>query len=237
MERLEFGPLEFLHLVSRCPGESKNFNYWSWRPNLKRVLKMARTVQTTQAEDLAGLSGFLEAEGVYHFIVEEAKDGIKMNIEEAFDGFSVRLKVLHGPEEGKTTYINLMDGQESHKDGGKACNAKQCAFLVASNLLTPDQLKGAQFSFDEQNSIGAQIIADFRLGKPNDKGKRYLELHYSNIYHVDDPRSASVAKDASWIAKIPAGFRRKPEFFASIQPKKNAPATTKPAAELDLGGI
>ena len=198
---------------------------------------MARTVKTSTPDEMVGLFGFLEAEGTYHMSVDAAQDGIKLRDEKGFDGFSVRFRVAHGAEEGKTIVVDFLDGKESHKDGGTACDAKQTAYLLATNLISPVQCNGSTLEIEIENSIGAQVVAEFRLGKEADNGKRYLELHYSNIYHIDDPRGAKASRNVALIEAIPAAFRHKPEAFDAFQKKKAPASTSKPAADLDLGGI
>jgi hypothetical protein len=209
---------------------------------------MARMLVTPDsAEDLGGEANHLEAEGVFHFLVEDIFDGYLSDGKTAIKngGLGVKLEVLHGEHKGKKTGITLIDPNTSHKDGGKAAAVKQSAFLIAANVLTFDQINGQMTSYDEQASRGHQIVAELRYPmedgkkKVNDKGKSYLELHYSNIYHVDDPRVAKVEKDQAMIGLIDSKNRRDEAYFASVAGKhKPAPpkqTTTSPA--FDTGGL
>jgi hypothetical protein len=188
---------------------------------------MARTVDTPQAEDLAGGGGFLHEEGKYHLMVEDIKDGVQPNSDDLIKngGLGIKLKVLHGEHKGKTIGITLNDPNAAHKDQGEFAKVRQCAFLTATNVLQFEHLNGTSYSYDEQAARGHQLIVEFKLGKPNANGKQYLDVHFSNIYHVDDPRAKDVPKDAEALAVIPSEYRKPAEYFAPVlkaKPKAEA---------------
>ncbi|MFG0260994.1 MAG: hypothetical protein ACF788_01190 [Novipirellula sp. JB048] len=204
---------------------------------------MARTLEDVNAADLAG-GGGLQAEGKFHFIVEDITDGKETKSGSMLNGLFAKCKVLHGEHEGSTFTIEMLDPTMNSSDGGAFARKKQAAFLIAANVLTPAQVNGGVVSYDEQLARGSQIIAEIRLGRENDNGKRYLELHYSNVYHVDDPRVADVPKSEEILSVIPANHRHKGDndFFgpmigarkSSTQPSGGS-ATS--AAEPNFDGI
>src|SRR5690606_19446811 len=74
---------------------------------------------------------------------------------------------------------------------------KNTAFCIATNLIDPNQL-GQRLVVDLSKANGQQFIAELSPQKDAD-GKdsdKFLQLHYANIYHVDDPEVASVPKSA-----------------------------------------
>lgn len=211
---------------------------------------MVRMQQTADSpEDLGGESLRLESEGIFHFLIEDIYEGMlpdgKTPIRNG--GMSVRLQVLHGEHKGKKTSFTMYDPNTSHKDGGAKAKEKQSAFCVAANLLTFDQVNGQNITLDEQAARAHQIIAEVRYPrdddgnkKVNEKGNSYLELHYSNVYHVDDPRVAKVEKDQTMIGLIDSKYRHIDEsYFASVA-GKNKPAAPKQNSappSFDTGGL
>ncbi|MFK5173529.1 hypothetical protein ACI3QN_13530, partial [Propionibacterium freudenreichii] len=47
---------------------------------------------------------------------------------------------------------------------------------------------GKSIGYEVVDAEGSLFFVDLALGEPGDNGKRYLNVNYSNIYHVDDPR-------------------------------------------------
>ena len=202
---------------------------------------MVRTMQTVEAEELAGgESTRLEAEGYFHFEVKDIFDGMMPDGKTAIKkgGLGVKLEVLHGEHKGKQVGITLQDPSPSDKDEGKFARVKQSAFLVAANVLTVEQCNGGDVAYDEQAARGHQVVAEVRFGKPDANNKKYLDLAYANIHHVDDPRVAKVEKDQSMVALIPSALRRSEEYFAPLIKKSGGPKPpTPPPTQLDTEGL
>lgn len=192
-------------------------------------------------EDLAGGSGdFMDKPGKYHFIVTDIREE-KDRKDEYLDGFSIEIEARAGTDEtqiGKKLDLNLINGQETHKDGGEMCRRKQAAFLIAANLVSPSDLgkKGVQIDLDKAR--GAQICAEMALGKPSaTTGNRYLDVKGASYWHVDDPRAAEVPKAKDELSLIPEPYRHKPEFFAPLQPAKKQAAATARVTQDDFAGL
>ncbi len=194
----------------------------------------------------------LEAEGWFHFLVKDYKDGERPG-GKAAEGFLVDLQVLEGEHEGQTISLFLQDGSPSHKDGGEFCNKRQCSFLVAANVITIDALSaGEAFSYELDHSRGQQVVARLKFGKetggdsttdPPTPPKRFLDFDGLKIHHVDDPRSSDVKKNAEALALIPKELRRPAEYFAPLigtsgggGGKKNDPPAAA-APEFDPSGL
>lgn len=169
-----------------------------------------------------------------HDNARPTKDGL-----EPINGFSAECEVVGGDNDGKKFTLTLYNGKLSSKDGGKFAAQKQLAFLLATDVVTPDVL-GKEFDFDPVDSVNSFFVIELALGQPTDSGKSYLDLHYSNLYHVDDPRSR-FKFDAAQKAKldtIAAANRHKEEYFSKLT---NKPATAKKevknSAPLDLDDL
>lgn len=192
---------------------------------------MARTITPVTADDLGSSGSLLQEPGFYHLLIEDIRDGKICGDQEKLiegGGLGVRFKAIHGPHADHHLNCIFYDPQSSHKDGGKFARKKQTALLVAANVLPIESLTSeAPVSYDENLARSQQVIAEFELGKPNDQGKRYLDISFANIYHVDDPRVKAIEKSEAHLELIPKQFRRPEEYFAAVVKKTpaNAPAT------------
>lgn len=202
---------------------------------------MARTLETVTQTEMAESGGaMIEKEGKYHLFVEICEDGQIVGTDTAIDGFGVKASCLAGPDEPKKTInIVLRDGKLNDKDGGKMGRKIQSAFFVATNVLTPAQLNGGSVEIDEQLAVGQQFMAELKFGKEKE-GKKYLQIAWAEIYHVDDPRVKNWPKNADALAVIDAKYRKTPEYFTSMisdaKPKANPPQVAQPPAA-DFGGL
>lgn len=187
-------------------------------------------------EDLGAPSDYMHEPGTFHFVVSDIREGKMANGEMLRNGgFSVELTARTGNEVDKKINLNFNNGDLTHKDKGEFARRKQASFLVASNLITPDQL-GKRIDVELKNAIGHQVVAELELEEPNDKGKQYLNLRFSNIFHVDDPR-VSVAKSEPDLKMIPEQFRRKPEFFDALLKKPSSNGSKPKVEDKDFEGL
>jgi hypothetical protein len=92
---------------------------------------------------------------------------------------------------------------------------------------------GKRIEVDLQSAVGRQLVITFEA---NDEG--YLDLHYANIYHIDDPRAAKFPKDAEAIALATKEMQRKPpEYFASLLKKPEGKASQSRLSDNDLADL
>jgi hypothetical protein len=190
-------------------------------------------------ESLAGESTYLEHNesnaGTYLFVVTDSHDGaykIKDDLKTC-DGFSFDLEVVGGPNAGKSFSMTFFNGKLNSKDGGAFAAKKQFAALIATDVCTPEQL-GKEFDYDPTEATGSLFVAELELGQKNDDGKRYLQLAWSNIYHVDDPRIANVKMDddqRAKIASIKPAYRHPKDYFAKLLEKKQDKSEKTAAAK------
>jgi hypothetical protein len=201
---------------------------------------MARKLNTP--EDIGGSSTFLSATdaGWFLFTVTDAFEGKRQTKDgfEMMDGISIETEVVGGPHDGKRYTLNLWDPKLSSKDQGKSSAAKQAAFLIATDVLTPSDL-GKEVEYETGDSIGGLFVMELAAGRPSESGKVYLEPNYSNIFHIDDPRGAKkVTLDTVQKARVDAydkKYRHAPEYFDRLTKKPTA--KTESSKDLDFAGL
>ncbi len=203
-------------------------------------------------EDIANTANFLSKEGTYHFLVTHVDEQpVSKKDQSAVDGFAVEFSVLDGervngecPEKGKKMDLVFFNPKLNGADGGKWARAKQGAFVIAAGLV--DETKcGQRIEIDLEKAVNSQVVATVQHGTDQAGAKkRFLELTYANIYHVDDPRAADCPKDAKALALIPKALRRDPASFklgkdADASSKTSKQSGGKPAAsgDDDLGSM
>lgn len=205
------------------------------------------TFEMDTAEDMeTGGGEYMDAPGRYHFAVNGVFPDKMPNSDDLLKngGFSIEFVCLAGTDPSqvqKKTNIIFNNGHDSHKDGGKMCRQKQTAFCIAANLLTPSDLGKKGVKIELEKALGAQMVVEMELGDERPNGKRYLELAYSNIYHVDDPRAKDVPKDEAMLKAIPDAYRHVGDqaFFAPLLKKKEASgqAAAPRATDSDFEGL
>lgn len=202
---------------------------------------MARTLEAP--EDIGSDSVFLahveDNIGLHLMIVCEAyedqkstKDGLK-----AFDGISFVCECVGGKGNGKRFNLDLLDGKQTHRDEGKSAKAKQAAMLIAVDLMKPEQL-GKSIGYEVVDAEGSLFFVDLALGEPGDNGKRYLNVNYSNIYHVDDPRVKKYKLDKLQEERIKAitkDFRHDEKYFETLVKRKEPTKTER--VKFDSDGL
>jgi len=184
-------------------------------------------------EDIGGEGDGLKAPGVYHMTVTQIHEGTS-NKGKVIDGFTADLSVIGGEQADKTYHLALFNADMSKSEDSQAWSRrKQAAFLIATNLMRPDQL-GTPVKIDLAKAEGHQLVIE--LAEEEYEGKTNLRLAYANIWHVDDPRAAKYAKDESALSIIPEEFRHAADanaYFAKLLKKKpGSGGSQKPAAAL-----
>ena len=192
------------------------------------------------ADDLDEVGGdYLNEPGVYHLMVEEVREGVGQK-GTAIDGFSVSCIVRAGTTQdcaGKSVDLGFFSPNYSKGDKSVASTKRQnTAFALATNLIDPNAM-GTKATIELKNAEGCQLVV--KLNRKMDKDpvteewtvpSKFLQISYSDIWHVDDPAAEKHPKDATAIAVIPKAFRRAAEWFA-FKAKKGAvaaPAQAKP---------
>jgi hypothetical protein len=169
-------------------------------------------------------SPFLSEPGTYHMQVLDLQEGVNAK-GTVIDGFSVDLAVVEGPQKGKKINVSILKPKPDASDNGKRIATQRISnFAIAANLLDPNQAgAGKRVSVDLLAAVQQQIVARFSIDYRNEK--KYLQLDYASIWHVDDPEVAKVPKSAEFLALLPPQCRRKADWFSFKKKKESKPAT------------
>jgi hypothetical protein len=171
-------------------------------------------VATRTAESTGGATDRLSVPGWYHMSVVEADVNDDKGL--PIDGFRVEFAALDGPNANKTFKMTFFNPSLKQKEEAqKWSSRKQTAFLVATGLMTESQL-ASDVEWDTEDVKGRQVVMHLQEDdREENKGKGYLQLAYSDIFHVDDPRVAEkkVTLNAAAIKYLPPAQRRDPKSF------------------------
>jgi hypothetical protein len=184
-------------------------------------------------EDMGGGSAYLTEAGQYHVTVVTVhentmppdKDGNEGKLLKN-GGFSCTMEVLHGDHENKKFTLVFNNGDLTHKDQGLMARKKQAAFCFACDLIKPGVAGGVEIKLED--AVGSQCCAILELDtyKDNDgKERKQVKLNYSDIFHVDDPRAAKIAKNEASMKSIPAEYRHDAAYFEPLLGKKKTTGT------------
>jgi hypothetical protein len=142
------------------------------------------------------------------------------------DGWKSSLSVICGTVPGaEGLQFDLILWNPKPDDEKQWDLRKQAAYLIATGLCTEKQL-GTPVSIELADATDRFVFVT--LG-PNKDGDR-LQLHYADIFHIDDPRAAKFPRSERHFALLPAHMRRDPKSFDLVA------LTGKADAVADAGG-
>lgn len=184
--------------------------------------------QHTAGGDTSAGGQFLDHPGWYHLMIQDIQDPPtdKSGTPIPDAAFKVNCSVLAGTVEGqkdKTVGIMFFHPRADGKNEGAFARKKIDRFLIATSFATPAQIEAkATLDIDLQQGRSRQFIA--KLDK--EEGKKFLELSFADIYHVDDAAVANYPKDEKALKLI-----RPAQRWPGGKPPGTAPATpaTPPA--------
>ena len=191
---------------------------------------MSFTLDTT--EDIGGSAGekYLTEPGTYHCVVVSVDEG-KGPKGNPINGFTAELAVLDGTVAGqkdRETSVTFFSPDASKSEASQEWNRKkQTAFAIATGLLDLAKL-GSKVEIDLQEAVGRQLVIQLAHA---DDDKKFLQINYANIYHVDDPRAEKFPKSKEGLAIVPKELRKPAEYFAPLQ-KKSGGANGKSESRL-----
>lgn len=186
-----------------------------------------------------GGGNWLKQPGTYHVVVTHTDEAPTNAKDEMLDGFRVTFQALEGTVKGedgkfserdKTVDLMFFNGKLTDKNEGLFARQKQCRFFLATGLLTDEQL-GTEVEINLEDAIGRQVIVT--LEEQDGRGDRkFLSLHFADIWHIDDPAAASYPKCAKSLGLIPKPHRRDPKSFEK-KTNGGSAAKTKPPAKTE----
>lgn len=202
-------------------------------------------IQVDMPEEIKeGGGNFLRAPGRYHFAVIETDESPMTHQKppQPFDGFRIEAAVLCGPEKGKQHEFDFRTPMPTWSEKGIEMGRKKiAACMVATGFAGPENM-GKGMTVELKQCVGRQFFAEVDFEKDedgNDKvsenGKKFLQLAWSNIYHVDDPMAKDFSLDDKALALLPKAHRiTDASFFDRIRGKgKSASGSNGSAAKTE----
>lgn len=194
--------------------------------------------ETTQGE-----GGGLSVPGTFHAVINDVVEGQTAK-GKPIDGLTVTFEVLAGTVDGQagktrseTLFVpSLQDIQREEQSGTPSMPRKKLAALfIAANAMSPEQL-GKPVNIDVATLVGQQLVIKFEHQKEKDgQGKytietQYIQISYSDIFHVDDPAVAAVPKNDESLSLIEPAKRHPAAWFDWKKKKVAAPRRPQMAA-------
>lgn len=186
-------------------------------------------IQVEMPEQIGGTGNFLKESGRYHFAVIETDENPMKKNGEPIDGFKVAAEVQCGDETGKHFDFIFRNPMPTWTDKGQEQARKKIgACMVALGFATPENMgKGLSVELDE--AVNRQFFAEVGFEKDadgedklDDQGRKFLQLVWSNIYHVDDPAAKDFSRNEDALKLLPKSHRiDDPAFFDAIRGKKS----------------
>lgn len=170
---------------------------------------MPYDVEMPESIDTGG--GFLQEPGTYHLAVLNVNEQPQSKGCEMIDGFQVDLEVIAGPHAKKQKEITLWNPKLTDKNGGEMAKKKQARFCLAACIL-PEAKPGQKVTVDLQLAKGRQLVATLSQRDGSD-GKKYLDLNFADIWHVDDPAAPQCERNQDALKLLPKSLRRDPKSF------------------------
>lgn len=162
--------------------------------------------EAEQAANDLHSGGWLEEEGGYHFAIKGIDHEYVFPNNSPLDGFCAKLEVLAPSQfKGQAFELKISKPNFQMTDGlVKLLKKRVAAFFIATNIWLPGNPLPSKEAVS--TTVARQLCMKL---KNNDKG--YLEPDYDRIYHVDDPKAASIPKDESALKLLPAELRGDPK--------------------------
>lgn len=204
-------------------------------------------VNAPKAEEMTGGGSYLKTPGTYHMLITNLMAGLGPK-GTAIDGFTAECKVMAGladdgsDQKDKEISLTFFAPNLNAKPESQKMNERQnTAFFIATNCLLPTDLGKDGLEVDENLANGAQFIVQMAkgqikneaTGEYEDSDKAALRIHYSDIFHIDDPQVAKIPKSAEAIALIDPKDRHNADWFGwKKKGPKAASKETVPASNL-----
>ncbi len=186
--------------------------------------------------DVSTGGGWASEPGWYHVLITNMiyppVDGQGQLISDC--AFVVDCEIVEGTDKsqiGKSRDIRFYLPKSTDKNEGAFAKKKIDRFFVSVDLATEEQIiNKVAIKPDLTQAVGHQFYV--HLEKP--EGKTYLQLAYSDVFHIDDPAVKDYPKSVAFLEKINPKFRHigaRPAPAAKKEPAPEAkPATPQEVA-------
>lgn len=189
-------------------------------------------------ETTTGEGGGINEPGTYHVVINDVREG-ETSQGKPIDGLTIMVEVLAGTVNGQANktrsealFTPSMKDIERETQSGEPGMARKklAALFIATNIMDPNQL-GKSVSVDTAKMVGQQCVITFAHQMERDgEGKytiatKYIQISYSDIFHVDDPAVKDVPKNPEALALIGKEHRHVGDWFGW---KKKRPGQVKP---------
>jgi hypothetical protein len=186
------------------------------------------------SEDTGRASEFLDVEGIYALQIDEALPDKMANGELREGCLGLKTTVVGAATEacvGKgfgTSIFGPVTG-----DSDKAHEFKKrrlTALFIAASIMSPDEL-GKKINLGARLSQLKGKVVVMKLVK-NENG--YLEINFSDIWHVDDPKAAGKHLTDKALKLVGKESRREASYFEKCRkdPHAGGSMKSKPANDL-----
>ncbi len=158
---------------------------------------------------------FVREPGTYHFAVLEVDEQPTSKAGQLLDGFRADVEVLAGPFAKKQAELMFFKPKLTDKNGGEMAKRKQARFALATGII-PEAKPGERVTVDLSKAKGRQFIATLaHRADQNDPNKKYIDLNFADIWHVDDPSAPKCELNQQALGLLPKSLRKTPESFAA----------------------
>jgi len=192
-------------------------------------LEMPDSVDTTGG-------AFLETPGVYHCAVLDASESPQKRDGSLISNaqFGVELEILAGPQAKRQKNVVFFkpDPSKPKEDKGYQMDLrKPRRFLEAVSVAAERVPGGNTYTVDLSKAKGRQLIIEFQFSTQVGK-ETQLQLHYANIWHVDDPSAPQCERNQAALNLLPKSLRRDPASFRKPEAKAAANSGNGSAASV-----
>lgn len=202
-------------------------------------------IATAKGNDLKGNAvDYLREPGTYHLLIKQYKEGLSSK-DEPMDGSTIEMTVLDGnvsdqqKKEVSVTLWHLRIDKSIEEQG--VTQRALTNFFIASNVIEDPAKLGDEIEIDPTLSEGHQIV--MKLARPRKKGEngkyvedmesKFLQINFSDIWHVDDPEVAKIPKNDRAIKMIDPKFRHDAAWFSFKADESNGSAPSAGGSDYD----
>lgn len=163
---------------------------------------------------------YLHEPGTYHLAVTSVDEQPTAKNGTLIDGFRVEVEVLGGQHAKKQAELMFFAPKLTDKNNGEMAKKKQARFVLATGILAAAK-PGEKVTVDLAKAVGRQLIATLaHRESQNDPSKKFIDLNFADIWHVDDPGAAKCEFNQAALGLIPKQLRRDPKSFAPASDAK-----------------